>query len=308
MSCFEFAGHFLDLWQGRLRRGHVDVQLRHKSFCLLAYLVQNRGRVISKDELLSALWPEVIVTDDSLTQCIADIRRCLGPEARSLIRTVSRRGYILDESDVQVVVTAAFGAVPLRPQAEQRQEPAVLAPDAMQAFQPKEGSGRQQPVAPNTAFAGVRMMAAGITKDEERPDIKILRNVPILALLDTPQLKLVAFTSERMSLAEGHVLFRQGDEADAAYVILSGALDAYLERSDRRIHLSRNAEHAIVGEIGLLRDAPRSATVIAASDVEVLRIAKQVFLDLVAEVPTMALAIMREQIARLSHVEERLRE
>jgi DNA-binding winged helix-turn-helix (wHTH) protein len=107
MTCFEFAGHILDLQQGRLRHGHVDVPLRHKSLSLLIFLVQNRGRVIGKDELLSAVWPGVIVSDDSLTQCITDIRRTLGADARSLIRTVARRGYILDESQVRVLESGA---------------------------------------------------------------------------------------------------------------------------------------------------------------------------------------------------------
>jgi CRP-like cAMP-binding protein len=60
--------------------------------------------------------------------------------------------------------------------------------------------------------------------------------------------------------------------------------------------------------MGLINNAPRSATIVAGSAVEVLRISKDVFLDLIAEVPTMALAIMREQIARLNQTEKRLKE
>ncbi len=108
MACFEFAGHFLDLQQGRLLRGHADISLRSKSF---SFLVRNRGRVIGKDEILSAVWPEVTVSDDSLTQCIADIRRTLGPEAKTLIRTVPRRGYILDETQVKIVAPDTLGAM-----------------------------------------------------------------------------------------------------------------------------------------------------------------------------------------------------
>jgi DNA-binding winged helix-turn-helix (wHTH) protein len=54
----------LDLARGRLIRGGEDVPLRPKSFALIAYMVGNAGRVVPKDELISALWPDVIVTED----------------------------------------------------------------------------------------------------------------------------------------------------------------------------------------------------------------------------------------------------
>ncbi len=335
MASFEFAGHILDLQLGRLRRGHADVSLRPKSFSLLAFMVENRGRVVSKDELFSAIWPDIFVSDDSLTQCIADIRRCLGSEARSLIRTVPRRGYILDEADVRVVTDAAGlprrigtgfettirpadqdNALRMRTQAMRMFE---MAPRPKSFFDVphagNEPSWReedddrwQQRVASYSAFAGVGALAADEHTAQEWAGVQALRNVPMFSVLDTSRLKMVTLTSDRLSLAKGHVLFKQGDQADAAYIVLSGALDAYLELSDRRVHLSRNAENTIIGEMGLIGDTPRSATIIAASDALVLRIAKEVFLNLVAEVPTMALAIMREQIGRLQHAEKRLKE
>lgn len=97
MSVFEFAGHTLDLRQGRLRNRTGDVTLRPKSLALLTYFVRNPGRVIDKHELIGAVWPNVVVTDDSLSQCLKDIRAALGPGADGLIRTVPRRGYILDD-------------------------------------------------------------------------------------------------------------------------------------------------------------------------------------------------------------------
>ena len=99
-TSFEFAGHILDLRQGRLRKGGVDVALRRKSLSLLTYLVQNSGRVLGKDELLTAIWPDVEVSDDSLAQCMKDIRKVLGSEGTDFIRTVPRRGYVVDDSEV----------------------------------------------------------------------------------------------------------------------------------------------------------------------------------------------------------------
>ena len=108
MSVFEIAGHTLDLQRGRLRKGDADVALRPKSFSLLAYFVQNRGRVIGKEELIGAIWPNVAVTDDSLTQCLNDVRVALGVQAQGLIRTLPRRGYLMDDTRVARTALEAF--------------------------------------------------------------------------------------------------------------------------------------------------------------------------------------------------------
>ncbi|CDX20799.1 hypothetical protein MPLB_190014 [Mesorhizobium sp. ORS 3324] len=101
MTTFEFSDHRLDLRKGRLQRGGHDVDLRAKSLSLLTYLLENAGRVIGKDELVNAVWPNIAVSDDSLTQCMKDIRKALGPDADGLIRTVLRRGYVIDEDRVR---------------------------------------------------------------------------------------------------------------------------------------------------------------------------------------------------------------
>src|SRR5262245_11011519 len=100
-TLFEFAGHVLDLRLGRLRKNGVDIALRRKSLALLSYLVRNSGRVIAKDELIAAIWPGVAVTDESLAQCVKDIRKTLGQEGDSLIRTIPRRGYAVDEERIR---------------------------------------------------------------------------------------------------------------------------------------------------------------------------------------------------------------
>lgn len=97
MSIFEFEGYTLDLRPGRLRGSSGDIALRPKSLALLTYFVKNPGRVIGKSELVEAVWPNTFVSDDSLSQCLSDIRGALGPKADGFIRTVPRRGYVLDE-------------------------------------------------------------------------------------------------------------------------------------------------------------------------------------------------------------------
>jgi class 3 adenylate cyclase/DNA-binding winged helix-turn-helix (wHTH) protein/predicted ATPase len=92
---FCFEGYTLDLRRGCLRGDDREVELRPKSFEVLRYLVENAGRLVSKDELIGAVWPDVIVTDDSLTRCVSDVRLALQDHGQRIIKTVPRRGYLL---------------------------------------------------------------------------------------------------------------------------------------------------------------------------------------------------------------------
>ena len=75
-----------------LKDGH-PVQLRNKSKEVLLFLVQNADRVVTKKELLDAVWSDVYVSDESLVQCIADIRRIVGDDAKQIVETIPRKGY-----------------------------------------------------------------------------------------------------------------------------------------------------------------------------------------------------------------------
>src|SRR5262245_20802111 len=103
----DIAGMTLDLRREELRdAAGARIDLRHRSFAVLRYLAANAGRVVTKDELLAAIWPGLTVTEDSLTQCVSEIRRALGDAGRDLIRTVPRRGYMAVLSEQPVVGTA----------------------------------------------------------------------------------------------------------------------------------------------------------------------------------------------------------
>lgn len=98
---YTFAGFTLDADRSCLTRDGLDIKLRPKSFDSLKYLIENRGRVVSKDELVHAVWPDSFVSDDSLVQCVKDIRRALDDNAQHYIKTVPRRGYIFDAEVVE---------------------------------------------------------------------------------------------------------------------------------------------------------------------------------------------------------------
>ena len=76
--------------------GDSDIRhLRPKTFAVLIYLCEQRGRLVAKDELIKAVWRDVCVTDDSLVQCIVEIRRALGSSNGRYLRTVTRLGYLI---------------------------------------------------------------------------------------------------------------------------------------------------------------------------------------------------------------------
>ena len=94
---YSFNGFTLDIARGNLMRGDEEVRLRPKSYAALKYLVENSGRLISKDELVEAVWPDTAVTDNSLVQCLKEVREALDDRAQQCIKTVPRRGYIFEE-------------------------------------------------------------------------------------------------------------------------------------------------------------------------------------------------------------------
>ncbi len=93
---YQFGTFELNLSSGRLTRDGQEVKLRPKAFQLLRQLVENRGRLVSKEEILEALWPGTFASDDSLGQVLSNIRQVLGPESHRIIATVPRRGYRFD--------------------------------------------------------------------------------------------------------------------------------------------------------------------------------------------------------------------
>jgi DNA-binding winged helix-turn-helix (wHTH) protein len=99
-----FDHYVLDLDRGCLLLDGSEIVLRPKTFAVLRYLVENSGRLVSKDELFAAVWPNPAITDDVLVQSVGELRRALGEDGTRLIRTVPRRGYRF-ESEVSFVAS-----------------------------------------------------------------------------------------------------------------------------------------------------------------------------------------------------------
>jgi CRP/FNR family cyclic AMP-dependent transcriptional regulator len=138
-------------------------------------------------------------------------------------------------------------------------------------------------------------------------EYELLRQIPYFADLEAPRLKLLAFMSQRVAYDAGKTLFRQGDNADAAYLIIEGEADILVDTPTGSVVIATLGPNNILGEMAILCDVPRTATVRAKTRLVALRIAKEPFLRMVCEFPKMAVSIMRELAHRLELTNQQLR-
>lgn len=115
-ATIEIGEFRLDPVRGVLSRGGDVVPLRAKTFAFLCHLAQNRGRVVSKDELFDAVWPNVHVSEDSLTHCASELRKALGLGPDGLLRTIPKRGYLLENGEMTAPVPGhAYPSIAILP-------------------------------------------------------------------------------------------------------------------------------------------------------------------------------------------------
>src|SRR5918993_2517887 len=118
VTAYRFEGFTLDLLRGSLLAvDGAEVALRPKSFALLRYLVQHPGRLIDRDEIMRAVWPGVFVTEDSITQCVKEVRRALDDAEQRLLRTLPRRGYLWAAEVSRAGAVASAAPAPAQPPA-----------------------------------------------------------------------------------------------------------------------------------------------------------------------------------------------
>jgi CRP-like cAMP-binding protein len=137
-------------------------------------------------------------------------------------------------------------------------------------------------------------------------EVELLRRVPLFSSIDTSRLKLLAFTSERLTFAPGAVLFREGDRGQSAYLILGGKVDVSVASPNGEVVVAQIGANNIVGEMALLCEMPRTATVTAVEPLDTLRIKKDQFMQMLRDIPQMTLEIMRELAVRLNNVNKEL--
>src|SRR5215468_1770486 len=111
LKMFQFEGYTLDFARSSLRAADRNVRLRPKAFEVLRYLVENADRLVTKEELIQAIWPNVIVTDEALSHCVSEVRQAIGDSEQTIIATVPRRGYRFVAAVSRIAASA--GAPPL---------------------------------------------------------------------------------------------------------------------------------------------------------------------------------------------------
>jgi adenylate cyclase len=104
---FRFKGYTLDVARTALRAADHEVELRPKSFEVLRYLLENADRTVTREELMGAVWPKVVVTDHVLAHCVSEVRQAIGDDDQAIIKTVPRRGYRFTAPVVRVAASAA---------------------------------------------------------------------------------------------------------------------------------------------------------------------------------------------------------
>jgi CRP/FNR family cyclic AMP-dependent transcriptional regulator len=140
-----------------------------------------------------------------------------------------------------------------------------------------------------------------------KEEVELLQRIPLFANIEPAKLKLLAFTSERVAYEPGNILMRQGDMGDAAYIIIEGSAEVLVNTPGGQVLVATLGKNEFVGEIAILCDVPRTATIRAKERLVTLRISKDLFFRLIKEFPTMAVAVMRELAHRVEQNNQKLR-
>jgi CRP-like cAMP-binding protein len=139
-------------------------------------------------------------------------------------------------------------------------------------------------------------------------EVEFLKGVPLFSKIEPAKLKLIAFTSERMTYGSGQEVCHQGDPGDALYVILGGVADVLIDTDQGQIRVAELKKNGFFGETAILCDAPRNATIKASESLLTLKIKKDMFYKIVSEFPAVAIEMMRELAHRVDDANQKLRE
>ncbi|HUF55401.1 MAG TPA: cyclic nucleotide-binding domain-containing protein [Thermohalobaculum sp.] len=134
----------------------------------------------------------------------------------------------------------------------------------------------------------------------------VLREMELFARVDDRQIRAVAMMGEELSFRDGERLFEQGDEGDAAYVVISGAVEVIVRVDDGERSVATLGQGEIFGEIAVLCDRPRTSAIAAKGSLVVFRLDRPVILNMLREFPDVALQMIRILGRRLELTTQRL--
>jgi CRP-like cAMP-binding protein len=136
----------------------------------------------------------------------------------------------------------------------------------------------------------------------------LLRQIELFQGVDSRELHLISAQMTEQSYDAGAVVFQEGDVGDRLFVILTGTMHVYVEREGKTITYALMRAGECFGEMALIEDAPRSATIRAEAPAHCLTLSKQDFLHLIQRHPQIALTIMKSLCQRLRHTNELLQQ
>ncbi len=134
----------------------------------------------------------------------------------------------------------------------------------------------------------------------------LLRKIPMFAKMETSKLKLLAFASEIVAFDDGDVVFHSGDSADYAYVIMEGSVDIITETDSGPVVTVTLSQNQLIGELGILNNTPRIATLIASGNLRAMKITAEMFFRILRENAEVSLDVIRILSNKLARSHEQV--
>ncbi len=139
-------------------------------------------------------------------------------------------------------------------------------------------------------------------------DIRILSAVRLFEGFTEEQLRLLAFGADTVQLASGRRLYREDDDADAAYAVVRGSISLFREQDGNRIPVATVGPGSLLGELALIADSRRLTSAAAATDAELIRLGRKMFRRILEEYPETAAALHRRILEDLQAMLRRIEE
>ena len=137
-------------------------------------------------------------------------------------------------------------------------------------------------------------------------EVELIRQFPIFAGIQPAMQKLLCFSAERLTFVPGQIIVKAGDMGDAAYIIIEGMVDISVPTPSGPIPVNTAGRNAIIGEIAIFGDVPRTATATARTKVDTLKISKELFTKIIRESPDAALELIKILAERLANTTAQL--
>ena len=139
-------------------------------------------------------------------------------------------------------------------------------------------------------------------------DVDVLRKIPLFAKIEPATAEAAGLHQRARRVRAGEPICRQGEPGDAAYIVLEGSADVVVQSDRGPMKVATVGRNDIVGEIAILCDVPRTATVLATTPLVALRVSKDGFFNLVTQFPQVGVEVMHELASRLHQTTQRLTE